>query len=90
MPLRPTEALTESQPLMIATRCLYRSARASALASSCPPPHDVEAALGARAALLSMEASGAWYVGNLVVCFRDDAPRSLIDRFASYWADLAR
>ena len=51
-----------------------------------PTPHDIEAALGAYAALFSREASAAWYAGDLVVCFRDDAPRSLVDRFASYWA----
>jgi hypothetical protein len=75
--------------LMMPTRCLPFGASVGA-GFELPTPHDIEAALGACGTFQQGEASAAWYTGNLVVCFRDDAPRSLVDRFASYWADLAR
>jgi 2-polyprenyl-6-methoxyphenol hydroxylase-like FAD-dependent oxidoreductase len=49
-------------------------------------PDDIEAALTAyeRELFPRGEASAAESADNLAVCFSDDAPRSLVDRFASY------
>ncbi|MFK0245925.1 FAD-dependent oxidoreductase [Amycolatopsis azurea] len=49
-------------------------------------PGDVEAALGAyeEALFPRSEASAAESADNLVLCFAEDAPKSLLDRFASY------
>ncbi|MEV7010500.1 NAD(P)/FAD-dependent oxidoreductase [Streptosporangium sp. NPDC051022] len=49
-------------------------------------PGDVEAALTAyeRALFPRGEAAAAESADNLAICFRDDAPEGLLDRFASY------
>jgi len=49
-------------------------------------PGDVEAALGAyeQALFPRSEASAAESADNLVLCFAEDAPKGLLDRFASY------
>ncbi|GAA2336011.1 NAD(P)/FAD-dependent oxidoreductase [Dactylosporangium salmoneum] len=51
-------------------------------------PGDVEGALGSyeEAMFARAAASAAEAAENLEICFRDDAPQSLIDRFAAYAA----
>ena len=57
-----------------------------------PTPRDIEAALCAYGALLQQRSLSRFVRGNLVVCFRDDARRSLVTgspRTGQTWLDDA-